>query len=340
MVSIRHRNLKLFTIVLAVFTITAMSFLFNYTQNSVLLWNPEKYWLSERIIRFMTSVRRPCSCKTCVSKTEVSPWFDERFNISFPPIMTKQNNMVSGSTYKWWMKLQDEKNPADLNKVIEELFNIIPGDSNVLDHNPSRCRTCAVVGNSGNLKGSEYGQDIDAHDFVLRMNQGPTAKYEKDVGNKTTHHFVYPESMRDLQEDVSMVLIPFKILDLQWVVSALTTGSISFTYAPVPRKIKVNKDKILVYHPEFMRYVNDRWLFNHGRYSSTGLLTVIFALHICDQVDLYGFGADSKGNWHHYWENNASAGAFIKTGVHDGNFEAEILGNLTSIQKIRIFRGR
>lgn len=58
------------------------------------------------------------------------------------------------------------------------------------------------------------------------------------------------------------------------------------------------------------------------------------------QVDLYGFGADGKGNWHHYWENNPSAGAFRKTGVHDGDFESNVTATLASIDKIRIFKGR
>lgn len=58
------------------------------------------------------------------------------------------------------------------------------------------------------------------------------------------------------------------------------------------------------------------------------------------QVDLYGFGADSRGNWHHYWENNPSAGAFRKTGVHDGDFESNVTATLASIDKIRIFKGR
>lgn len=64
--------------------------------------------------------------------------------------------------------------------------------------------------------------------------------------------------------------------------------------------------------------------------------------HLClaPQVDLYGFGADSKGNWHHYWENNPSAGAFRKTGVHDGDFEFNLTTTLASIHKIRIFTGR
>lgn len=58
------------------------------------------------------------------------------------------------------------------------------------------------------------------------------------------------------------------------------------------------------------------------------------------QVDLYGFGADSRGNWHHYWENNPSAGAFRKTGVHDADFESNVTATLASVDKIRIFKGR
>lgn len=60
-----------------------------------------------------------------------------------------------------------------------------------------------------------------------RMNRAPTTGYESDVGSKTTHHFVYPESYKELAENVSMILIPFKTLDLRWIVTALTTGTIN-----------------------------------------------------------------------------------------------------------------
>lgn len=59
-----------------------------------------------------------------------------------------------------------------------------------------------------------------------RMNQAPTTGFEEDVGSKTTHHIMYPESAIDLDNTTSLVLIPYKTLDLQWMISALTTGTI------------------------------------------------------------------------------------------------------------------
>lgn len=57
------------------------------------------------------------------------------------------------------------------------------------------------------------------------------------------------------------------------------------------------------------------------------------------QVNVFGFGADSQGNWHHYWENNRYAGEFRKTGVHDADFEAHIIDMLSKTSKIEVYRG-
>ena len=44
----------------------------------------------------------------------------------------------------------------------------------------------AIVGSSGKLSSSNYGQEIDKFDDVVRFNRAPTSGFEKDVGSKTT----------------------------------------------------------------------------------------------------------------------------------------------------------
>ncbi|MED6277569.1 CMP-N-acetylneuraminate-beta-galactosamide-alpha-2,3-sialyltransferase 1 [Characodon lateralis] len=175
---------------------------------------------------------------------------------------------------------------------------------------------------------------------LLGMNQAPTNGFEEDVGTRTTHHVMYPESAIDLDNSTSLVLIPFKTLDLQWIISALTTGTIKHTYLPVMPRIKANKDKVLIYNPTFFKYVHESWLEGHGRYPSTGFLSLLLALHICDEVSVFGFGADQYGNWHHYWEENHLAGAFRHTGVHDGDYEYNVTLLLAEKHKIHMFTGR
>ncbi|KAL8194585.1 UNVERIFIED_CONTAM: CMP-N-acetylneuraminate-beta-galactosamide-alpha-2,3-sialyltransferase 2 [Gekko kuhli] len=235
--------------------------------------------------------------------------------------------------------LQPQFKSHNLNEVLNKLFQIVPGENPYGFRDSQKCRRCAVVGNSGNLRGSGYGREINGHDFIMRMNQAPTVGFEGDVGSRTTHHFMYPESAKNLPANVSFVLVPFKALDLLWIASALSTGQIRFTYAPVKPFLRVDKEKVQIYNPAFFKYIHDRWTEHHGRYPSTGMLVLFFALHVCDEVNVFGFGADSRGNWHHYWENNRYAGEFRKTGVHDADFEAGIIDMLEKTSKIDVYRG-
>eukprot|EP00873_Tetraselmis_striata_P036288 jgi/Tetstr1/456552/TSEL_043274.t1 len=49
---------------------------------------------------------------------------------------------------------------------------------------------CAVVGNSGHLRLSRYGANINTFDIVMRTNQAPIKGYAKYVGTKTTFRLI------------------------------------------------------------------------------------------------------------------------------------------------------
>ncbi|XP_053304809.1 CMP-N-acetylneuraminate-beta-galactosamide-alpha-2,3-sialyltransferase 2 [Spea bombifrons] len=330
-----------------------MSLLFTYSQNSTdtPAYSELTGWVSSEghPVRLMPGYagarNRPlpllpknCSCRHCLRQPGHSAWFDSHYDPAISPVWTQENQELSPEVQRWWMMLQPQFRSHNTLEILSQLFQIIPGQNPYLQQDPLTCRRCAVVGNSGNLRGSGYGKEIDSHNFIMRMNQAPTLGYEVDVGAQTTHHFMYPESAKNLPANVSFVLVPFKALDLLWITSALSTGQIRFTYAPVKAFLRVDKDKVQIYNPAFFKYIHDRWTEHHGRYPSTGMLVLFFALHVCDEVNVFGFGADSRGNWHHYWENNRYAGEFRKTGVHDADFEAQIIDTLVREGKMNVFR--
>lgn len=282
---------------------------------------------------------RSCKCVKCAYAKGLSDWYDERFYPDVNPLLTSQNSFLHPAVKQWWLSLQGYRKDYDVDAIVKKLFEVVPHTDPYQGNNETLCRRCAIVGNSGNLKNSSHGAKIDSHDFVMRMNRAKTSGFEKDVGSKTTHYFMYPESSHHLPPGVHFVLVPFKPLDMKWIVSALTTGQIKFTYVRVLQKLKLDQDKIMILNPTFLKYVHDNWTNHHGKYPSTGMITLLFALHICEEVSVFGFGADRSGRWHHYWENNKHAGAFQKTGVHDATFERELIRKLAEEGKITFYNG-
>ncbi|KAG8562401.1 hypothetical protein GDO81_015663 [Engystomops pustulosus] len=253
---------------------------------------------------------KDCSCRHCLRQPGGSTWFDSHYNAAISPVWTLENQELPTDVQHWWMMLQPSVPVPQHPRDLDPTFPDHPAKP-LQAARPLLCRRCAVI------------------------NQAPTLGFENDVGSRTTHHFMYPESAKNLPTNVSFVLVPFKALDLLWITSALSTGQIRFTYAPVKAFLRVDKDKVQIYNPAFFKYIHDRWTEHHGRYPSTGMLVLFFALHVCDEVNVFGFGADNRGNWHHYWENNRYAGEFRKTGVHDADFEAQLIDTLTREGKIK-----
>ncbi|XP_069399998.1 alpha-N-acetylgalactosaminide alpha-2,6-sialyltransferase 2 isoform X4 [Ovis canadensis] len=59
------------------------------------------------------------------------------------------------------------------------------------------CIRCAVVGNGGILNGSRQGQNIDAHDYVFRLNGAVIKGFENDVGTKISFYGFTVNTMKN-----------------------------------------------------------------------------------------------------------------------------------------------
>ncbi|XP_059206436.1 CMP-N-acetylneuraminate-beta-galactosamide-alpha-2,3-sialyltransferase 1-like [Centropristis striata] len=269
-----------------------------------------------------------CACPTCYTRDD-DPWFGELIKAAPPPFLSK-NYTTPEEDYDWWKRLQWQGyDYAFYQKTVKDVFERFPHVPDVIKYKPGRCRTCAVVGNSGNLKGSRYGPLIDFHDIVIRINRGRTKGYEADVGTKTTHRVMYPESAFTSDNTTHLVFVPFKIKDLQWLLgkfepSDANSGKIA------------NRDLVMILNPAFMKYVYEQWLDRKGRYPSTGFITLALSFSICDQVDVFGFGADSDGNWNHYFE---TTNRHLRTGPHPGGHEYGLIETLHKKEKIGFYRG-
>ncbi|XP_056285413.1 CMP-N-acetylneuraminate-beta-galactosamide-alpha-2,3-sialyltransferase 1-like [Pseudoliparis swirei] len=292
------------------------------------------FWRAEISSYFPPREERPCSCDRCSSDGET---FMKRFNRFAEPLLSARHNL-SEENFNWWRRLQsDGRSFSTYKDTVNKMFQVIPTRAEPEPSSPARCRTCAVVGNSANLKNSHFGPVIDFQSVVIRINKGRTKDFEADVGTRTTHRVMYPESAVDLDDTTRLVLFAFKILDLEWITKALSATFSGRSYAPIKSNIKANKDLVMVLNPAFMRYVHEVWLQRKGQYPSTGFMALILALHVCDEVHVFGYGADGDGNWSHYWEELRNKK--IRTGGHPGLLEFALIEELDRNQIIKFYKG-
>ncbi|XP_008419751.1 CMP-N-acetylneuraminate-beta-galactosamide-alpha-2,3-sialyltransferase 1-like [Poecilia reticulata] len=295
-------------------------------------------WSSDfsRKLQLQLKNQSTCPCERCFSKNDVL--LRKHMRRSIEPFLTA-NTKLSEEDFKWWKHFQNERrNYSYYNATVHKLFQIFPPVPDLKGPSSNKCRTCAVVGNSVNLKGSHYGPLIDFQDIVIRMNFAKIKGYENDVGTRTTHRVMYPESAVDLDNSTHLVLFPFKILDIEWAIKATTSTFYNGSHKFMKPNIKVNRDLVMVVNPAFMKYSHVVWLGKKGRYPSTGFMTFILALHICDEIHVFGYGADHKGNWSHYFE--VLKNKKLRTGQHPGQHEYNILKQMAEEKTIQFYTGR
>nr|XP_023680509.1 CMP-N-acetylneuraminate-beta-galactosamide-alpha-2,3-sialyltransferase 4-like isoform X1 [Paramormyrops kingsleyae]XP_023680510.1 CMP-N-acetylneuraminate-beta-galactosamide-alpha-2,3-sialyltransferase 4-like isoform X1 [Paramormyrops kingsleyae]XP_023680511.1 CMP-N-acetylneuraminate-beta-galactosamide-alpha-2,3-sialyltransferase 4-like isoform X1 [Paramormyrops kingsleyae]XP_023680512.1 CMP-N-acetylneuraminate-beta-galactosamide-alpha-2,3-sialyltransferase 4-like isoform X1 [Paramormyrops kin len=228
--------------------------------------------------------------------------------------------------------------------ILRNIFSVLPYDDIPEHLESSKCRTCVVIGNGFTMKNKSLGNTINQYNVVIRINNGPVRGYEKDVGNKTTMRFFYPESAFydpkvHNEPDTLMVLVPFKLVDLIWLRDILYKKKriVQWGFWKPPPQIWLGRtSQFRILDPFFMRHTASDLLQvpfspdvieQKAVCPTSGILAVYVALNFCSVVHLAGFGYPSdKNNLIHYFGRdmmNCMIGS-----QHNITHEAQVLRKL------------
>jgi hypothetical protein len=232
---------------------------------------------------------------------------------------------VSPEVFDWWSFRVD---PDGLTPyAAERMFLRISGREPIFP-SAGHDTSCAVVGASRNLLGSRYGPLIDAHDVVFRVNRAHTEDFVADVGERTTHHVAWPTDLGENQADRRAFLL-FNPMTLD------TPSLFDRMLSLVENDLGWDPAKVRVVHPEFVRYLHQNWMEARGGFPSTGFIALMIAVHVCDEVDVFGFGADAEGRWDRYYEDDPAE----PTDLHPADFEGEFRREMDEKGILRVFLG-
>ncbi|ROI81964.1 Alpha-N-acetylgalactosaminide alpha-2,6-sialyltransferase 2 [Anabarilius grahami] len=236
--------------------------------------------------------------------------------------------------------------------------------------NRSQCIRCAVVGNGGILNGSRKGKEIDEHDYVFRVNGAVLDGFENDVGSRTSFYTFSTNTMRnsmrsyarvgyrgppisnvtnDVRLETRYIFLPDHDRDYILMKAASThtvidKGPERSKKPPTYFGEDVTVEKFKIYHPDFIRYLRNRFL--HSKLlktgarriyrPSTGAVMLLAAIHTCDQVDAYGFMTPDYNVYSdHYYDKQRRVVHFYAN--HDMRMEMKLWQELHQAGLMNLF---
>ncbi len=256
---------------------------------------------------------------------QYDPWLRDRYDPDVPLLQAKEVGEIDDLQDDVW---------GVLAKYLSE-FNAFH------DEHKQRGRiSCAVVANGVTALNSGYGALIDSHDYVFRMNSAPIDGFEADVGKKVTFDVINSGvgRIRDYGQNHFAII---------WGAGGGLIGHMGrqvLGQMPPDKEVtrlKVESpatQRIVVYTDAFKENIEKVWFrpktkLNEKEWPGTGFRTIALAVHLCDSLDLFGFGADEKGKMWHY---------FKKGGLWNGHrpdYEAEFLQTLAERRIARLYKG-
>uniref|UniRef100_A0A3Q4H1H6 alpha-N-acetylgalactosaminide alpha-2,6-sialyltransferase n=1 Tax=Neolamprologus brichardi TaxID=32507 RepID=A0A3Q4H1H6_NEOBR len=201
------------------------------------------------------------------------------------------------------------------------------------------CVHCAVVGTAGILNGSKVGAEIDAHDYIFRMNGAITKGFEEDVGNRTS---VYVHTAYSITASPSVFgTYGYKsaphdeVLKMQCFLTCQYFFSSSFYMFGL---FSVHFPLKLFFIHRFLKSPNLNETFWPIVRPTNGAFTLFLALHTCDTVDAYGFMTDEYMKYSNYYFEKYIKSNVIFYANHDYILEKNTWKNFHKRKIIKLYQ--
>ncbi|XP_037662825.1 lactosylceramide alpha-2,3-sialyltransferase isoform X4 [Choloepus didactylus] len=242
---------------------------------------------------------------------------------------------------------------------IQSLLEILPEHGFPSHLKAKRCRRCVVIGSGGILHGLGLGAALNHYDVVIRLNSAPVQGYSEHVGNKTTIRMTYPEGapLSDLEyySNDLFVAVLFKSVDFNWLQAMVKNETLPFWvrlffWKQVVEKIPLQPKHFRILNPviiqetafDILQYSEPRSRFwgRDKNIPTIGVIAVVLATHLCDEVSLAGFGYDltQPRTPLHYFDNLCMAAMNLQT-MHNVTTETGFLTTLIREGVVRDLSG-
>lgn len=207
-------------------------------------------------------------------------------------------------------------------------------------------KSCAIVGNSGRLLSTNYGELIDSHDYVIRFNQATTEGYEDHVGSKTNARVVNCHVINSLMplESNQHNIETFSKFDPQFLLK-IQNETVFFKDIPNATLNSLTKlDQIMHDNGCEATFLNPQAVIDlalqlrleAGKTPTCGTVGVGLALGVFDKISCFGFSfyADPWSKVHYYEDVKE----YDQSSAHGLDSEKKAMLELEEEGLIKIYR--
>ncbi len=194
-------------------------------------------------------------------------------------------------------------------------------------------KTCAVVGAAPTIMNSEWGEDIDKHECVIRCNRSAVAGYEKNVGSRTDIRVINchisctlanPNHNKEVLEEK---FEKWSTISCSDVIGPTETIFLKDNFPQELQGVDSLRTNEIYRVPDWiLQYTSSLGVPS----LTSGFCAIMIASRLSESVNCYGFDFFKNNDYNHYYENVNQTDH-----CHGIDREVSVINQLSNVKFIR-----